>query len=63
MGLFYVTVLGFFFWEGDGLAIAGFAVLFEGVLGNAAFLMWCFCGEVVVGCVVIVVFCVVLFSR
>jgi hypothetical protein len=34
MGLFYVTVLVIFFWGGDGLAIAGFAVLFEGGTGK-----------------------------
>jgi hypothetical protein len=55
MGLFYVTVLRFFFWGGDGVSIGGFAGVFEGGFGKSRFFAWCFCGEFVVDCVVIVV--------
>jgi hypothetical protein len=36
------------------VGIGGFAVFFRGVAGKAVFLMWCFCGEVMVNCVVVV---------
>jgi hypothetical protein len=54
MRLFYVTVFVIFFLGGDGAAIGGFAVFLRGVLGKAAFFMWCSCGESMVDCVVIV---------
>jgi hypothetical protein len=54
MRLFYVTVFVFFFRSGGGVAIRGFAVFLRGVLGKTAFFMWCFCGESMVDCVVMV---------
>jgi hypothetical protein len=54
MRLFYVTAFVIFFWERGRTAGGSFAVFLRGVLGKAAFFMWCFCGESMVDCVVIV---------
>jgi hypothetical protein len=51
MGLFYVTVFGFFSVMGMGQVIGDFALFLRGVPGKVTFLMWCFCGAVVVNCV------------
>jgi hypothetical protein len=50
MSLFFVI----FFWERGRAAVGDFAVFLRGVLGRVAFFMWCFCGEGMVDCVVIV---------
>jgi len=47
MGLFYVTVLKFYFW-------VNLPLFFKGVFGKARVLVWCFDGSFVVECVVIV---------
>jgi hypothetical protein len=54
MRLFYVTVFVFFLGGGGGVAIGRFAVFFKGGSGKTAFFMWCFCGESMVDCVVMV---------
>jgi hypothetical protein len=54
MGLFYVTVFAIFFLWRIWAAIAVFAVFFEGGSGNSHVFMWCFCGEGMVDCVVVV---------
>jgi hypothetical protein len=50
MSLFFM----FFFWGGYGVAIGGFARVFEGGFRKSRFLVWCFAGEFVVECVTIV---------
>jgi hypothetical protein len=51
MELFYVTVFFVFFLGAEaGRRFGGFA----GSLGKAVFFMWCFCGESMVDCVVVV---------
>jgi uncharacterized membrane protein len=54
MGLFYVTVFVIFFLRRWRARIGGFALFLRGVLGKGEFSAWCFAGEFVVNCVVIV---------
>jgi hypothetical protein len=44
-------------------AICGFARVFEGGFGKYGAFRWCFCGEVVVNCMVNAVYFVVDFKR
>jgi hypothetical protein len=46
--------LGFFFFEGFEAQMGGFGAFLRGVLGKVVVLVWCFCGEFVVDCVVFV---------
>jgi hypothetical protein len=54
MRVFYVTVLVIFSFGGDGAGIGVFAGFFEGGCGKRCAFMWCFCGDVMVDCVVFV---------
>jgi hypothetical protein len=55
MALFYVTILRVFFWTEFGMEFCGFVGFFEGGSGKTMVLVWCFGGEVVVDCMVVVV--------
>jgi len=52
MGLFYVTVFGFFLWVVRRERFRGFMVFLRGVLEKEGVWVWCFDGEFVVKCVV-----------
>jgi hypothetical protein len=51
MGLFYVTVFGFFLWVVLGGWFCGFTAFLRGVLEKEGVWVWCFDGESVVECV------------
>jgi hypothetical protein len=51
MGLFYVTVFGFFSCVVGRDGFRDFRVFLRGVLEKGHVWMWCFDGEIVVGCV------------
>jgi hypothetical protein len=55
MGLFYVTVFGFFFVGGVGGLVLWFTAFLRGVLEKEGVWVWCFDGESVVECVADVV--------